>query len=90
MMMVCCNCLDSNIVSIQLLHSIADFPDIFSISLHDAPPPAEIAVTSAGLLLVANSTTVVPLGGVLRIRTCFGVVYFNDHIDVLSSGEYKL
>ena len=63
--------------------------DAGSISFSNAPPPAEIAVTSTGLLFVADSTSIVPLGGALQISECLGTRdnYFIDDIIVVSSGK---
>ena len=72
---------------------IVQFPviaiDAGSISYSNAPSPAEIAVTSTGLLFVADSTSIVPLGGALQISECLGTRdnYFIDDIIVVSSGK---
>ena len=78
--------------SIKYLDSFTKFLAIAgarSISFADTPPPAEIAVTSTGLLFVANSTSVVPLGGALEISSCFGALYSNDDIFVIPSGKHN-
>ena len=74
------------------LDYIVPFPAIAGaarsiLSFSDAPPPAEIAVTSTGLLFVADSTSVVPLGGALQISRCFGDNYTIDDIVVVPSGK---
>ena len=76
--------------SIKYFDSFTQFLAIAGgISFTDTPPPAEIAVTSAGLLFVANSTSVVPLGGALEISSCFGALYSNDDIVVIHSGKHN-
>ena len=82
--------MESLIIICKCLDSFTQFPGATGIiSFSDTPPPAEIAVTSTGLLFVADSSSIVPLGGALEITSCLGFTYSNDDIVVISSGKYN-
>ena len=72
-------------------NSTVQFAGSIMLSFSNSPPPAKIAVTSDGLLFVANSTLIMPVGGALKISNCFGggtYGYAINDIVVVPSGEY--